>query len=156
MNAYTISIARLQVRSRIVLRRLLLSLRRDPLSRITSPSDAIHLADQMLASTAVAHPGIRFWCSVAVEPLATLILAGSAAGGGQGIEWVRTAARTLLVVDRDDPAWDEVQATCGRHTTSGPMLTALPRVRHMGLWQRRCVTSVMVTATAPGRPAEAS
>lgn len=146
-NTDIMSVAPLRLRPRTICRRLVLSLRHDPLARIVSPSDALRLADQILTCTAIANSGTRLWCSVALEPLATLILAASAAGSGQGTEWVRTTSRTLHAADRYDPAWDHVETTCSGHpTTSGPMRTALTRLRLMEPGQRRSVTSVMVTA----------
>lgn len=148
MNADIIGIAPRRVRPRIICRRLVLSLRHDPLARIVSPSDALSLADQILTCTAIANSGTRMWCSVAVEPLATLILAASAAGNGQGMEWVRTTSSRLHAADRYDSAWDQVENTCSRRTTSGPMRDAITRLRRMEHRQRRSVTSVMVTAAA--------
>lgn len=106
---------------RIASRRLLLSLRRDPLARVTSPAEAIRLADQLLTCMAISQSGSRFWSSIALEPLATLILAASPAGGGQGRQWVHTISATLHAADRDDTTWDEVQRACNQRRASGPM-----------------------------------
>lgn len=131
---------------RIASRRLLLSLRRDPLARVTSPAEAIRLADQLLTCMAISQSGSRFWSSIALEPLATLILAASPAGGGQGRQWVHTISATLHAADRDDTTWDEVQRACNQRRASGPMRSALPRLRCMDTRQRRSVTNVMVAA----------
>lgn len=145
-NTDIMSVAPLRFRPRTTCRRLVLSLRHDPLARILSPGDALRLADQILTSTAIAHSGTRLWCSVALEPLATLILTASAAGSGQGTEWVRATSTTLHTADRYDPAWDHFETTCSGTTTTGPMSTALARLRLMEPRQRRSVTSVMSTA----------
>ncbi|MGY1994500.1 hypothetical protein [Mycolicibacterium fortuitum] len=134
---------------RTTCRRLLLALRRDPLSRIVAPADAIRLADQLLTRTTISDPGSRLWCSIALEPLASLILAASAAGGGHGTHWVHTTSATLHGADRDDTAWDEAQSACSQRRTVEPMRTALARLRCMDARHRRSVTRVMVRATHP-------
>lgn len=144
MNTNTLAMA-----PRTTCRRLVLALRRDPLARIVAPADAIRLADQLLTRTTISDPGSRLWCSVALEPLASLILAASAAGSGHGTHWVHTTSATLHGADRDDTAWDQAQSACSQRRTSEPMRTALARLRCMDARQRRSVTKVMVRATTP-------
>ncbi|SKQ84926.1 hypothetical protein [Mycobacteroides abscessus] len=134
-----------------ICRRLTLALRRDPLARIVAPADAIRMADQLLTRTTISDPGSRLWCSIALEPLASLILAASAGGSGQGSHWVHATSATLHGADRDDAAWDEAQRACRQRRTTEPMRTALARLRCMDARQRRSVTKVMVNATNPAK-----
>lgn len=138
--------------TRTICRRLALALRRDPLARIVAPEDAIRMADQLLTRTTISDPGSRLWCSIALEPLASLILAASAGGSGQGTHWVHSTSATLHGADRDDAAWDAAQSACSQRRTSEPMRTALARLRCMDARQRRSVTRVMVSAINPATP----
>jgi hypothetical protein len=144
MNTDTLTMA-----PRRTCRRLVLALRRDPLARIVDPADAIRLADQMLTRTTISDPGSGLWCSIALEPLASLILAASAAGSGHGTHWVHITSATLHGADRDDTAWDRAQSACSHRRAIEPMRTALARLRCMDARQRRSVTRVMVRATNP-------
>lgn len=147
MNLHTLTMA-----PRTTCRRLLFLLRGDPLARVSAPADAIRLADQLLTRTTISDPGSRLWCSVALEPLASLILAASAGGSGQGSQWVHTTSATLHGADRDDTAWDRAQSACNQRRTIEPMRIALARLRCMDPRQRRSVTRVMVRATHPAGP----
>lgn len=66
-------------------RRLRMAIHHDPLAHISTPSDAVRLADQLLTSTAIAHSGSRIWCSMATAPLASLIHTASPRGDAGGI-----------------------------------------------------------------------
>ena len=97
--------ARLSVR----LRRLRFALRRDTLAAITAPLQAVRLADELLARTAIAEPDTERWCGVAVHPPAALMHSASPAGGGHGFGWVRNTVSALHDAEPADPMWADVQ-----------------------------------------------
>lgn len=127
----------------VLCRRVRLSLRRDPLAAVTSPSVAICLADELLARAAVGRADTAFWCSVAIRPLAALLVSASPAGAGLGTKWVCETVSGIQEAGPDDPIWDRTHATCERCVASVQLRAALPWLRGLHPGQRSAVTLVM-------------
>lgn len=111
----------------------------DPLAHITSAIDATRLADQVLTGAFVAHAGTRMWSSVAIAPLAALMLTASAVGTAEGMSWVRTTSSAL----HHAATWDRTRASCTqpRSVTLIMVTAAGPRPRREGVHASRRETS---------------
>ncbi|QZH69380.1 hypothetical protein [Mycolicibacterium farcinogenes] len=133
---------------RTVGRRLRLFLRHDPLARISSPNDAITLADQTLTGIGITYRDTIWWSGIARTPLAALIHTASGAGHGHGIQWVLDTARQLHLADVTDPLWNQAQACCNRPTTTMTLRTALAQLRTLPVEHRRHITALLVEAAA--------
>jgi hypothetical protein len=130
-------------RVRVLWRRLRSAVRRDPLAALTSPPVAIHLADELLARAAIAHPDTEIWCSVAVRPLAALLDSASPGGTGRGIGWLHETLSQIDAAEADDTIWDHAAAACNRPAGSPLLRTALPWLRGLDPRQRDSVTRAM-------------
>src|ERR1700682_4834535 len=98
--------ARVHVRTRLSIMRDRLQRRRalaqlkvrageDPTTSITSPHDAIVIAEALLESVPRQQVCDGFWQTVAVRPLTALLYAASPQGNRGGIAWVDLALDNL-------------------------------------------------------------
>lgn len=126
----------------VIWRRLRLRMRRDALATVNTPESAVQLADSLLARTAVAHDHTEMWCSVAVSPLAALLAAGSAAGNGRGLSWVRATVAALQAPAPSESAWNAAEAAVGGLSPQR-FRAAIPALRQFDPRQRRSLALVM-------------
>jgi len=113
----------------------------DPTRSITTPGEALTVAEVMLAtsgvgfggaanSTAVAADGL--WESSASRPLACLLYAASDLGNGHGMPWVLQAVENLGVDSDDDtaaaptkPSWLAAYGLCPHPILAEPLMRVL-------------------------------
>lgn len=126
----------------VLWRRVRLRMRRDPLAAVTTPHAAVQLADSMLARNAVAHNHTDLWGSVAVAPLAALLAAGSPAGNGRGLSWVRDTVAALQTPAPSETAWSAAE-NATRGLSSERFRAAIPQLRKFDPRQRRSLALVM-------------
>ena len=135
-------------RLRVRLRRWRFALRRDPLATVTSPAVAIHLADELLARTAIARPDTKsgpVWLCARWRHSWTARRRPAPAAESDGCA---RPFRGIEGTDPDDAICDDAQAACNRPAGSVQLRTALPWLRGLEPRQRDSVTLVMRDAVA--------
>jgi len=129
--------------------------RPDPTTAITGPSDAVAAAEGLLKSPPRQDKHSDLWTSVAVRPLAGLLLAASPQGNHRGIQWVH---RTFddVVTDATVASWRQAAGICSRAATGDPRAASLAdgllRVSALPPRQRDCVSKTMRAAIQVRRP----
>jgi hypothetical protein len=115
----------------------------DPTRPITSPHEALTVAETMLATSGVGFGGVAsgntvaaggLWESTASRPLACLLYAASPQGNDRGMPWVLEAVENLGV-DHDDedsgpaalikPSWLTAYALCPHPMLADPLQAVL-------------------------------
>ena len=127
-----------------------------PTTAITGPSDAVATAEALLKSHPRQDKHSDLWTSVAVRPLAGLLLAASPQGNHGGIQWV---CRAVANADAEATvaSWRQAAGVCGRAGSDDSRAAALLadgllRVSALPARQRDCVSMTMRAAIQAGRP----
>lgn len=123
----------------------------DPTRTIQSPSDAVEIADTLLAPLARQDANYSdVWASVAVIPVAELLYAASVqTGSGSGMQW---ASRALVNVEADEtvPGWRQSATIWER---AAPIPSQLRKIAEFPSRQRNSVIVIMhaaITLWLPG------
>lgn len=128
----------------------------DPTTAITGPSDAVTLAEGLLKSLPRQDKHSDLWTSVAVRPLAGLLLAASPQGNHRGIQWVRRTFDDVMT-DATVAGWRQAAGICDRagsgdsRTAASSLADGLLRVSALSTRQRDSVSETMRAAVQAGR-----
>jgi hypothetical protein len=121
-----------RLRRRRVPARLRVRAGQDPTSLISSPHDAIVVAEGLLGSVPRRQVSDEFWQTVAAGPLSALLYAASPRGNRAGIGWVDLAVDNLDA-NSGAPGWYQAAEICraAGAASSGDNLLARLIINHL-------------------------